>query len=168
MLVPFLKASQFTLNTNLKVVYIVAQQAPDKSQVKIDACLVYVTQLYGRLEAYKGAKYCISVIDIKTTKGYDFTRVQKDRPQYCFRTTGISTLKMQTILLYLLQAMLVHAAMAHPAIYFIRHGEKPKDGGDGLSAKGLERAQCLRQVFGAGSGYNIGLIMAQRPKPSLE
>ncbi|KAJ5600175.1 phosphoglycerate mutase family protein [Penicillium hetheringtonii] len=73
---------------------------------------------------------------------------------------------MQTILLYLLQAMLVHAAMAHPAIYFIRHGEKPKDGGDGLSAKGLERAQCLRQVFGAGSGYNIGLIMAQRPKPN--
>jgi len=75
---------------------------------------------------------------------------------------------MQTILVYLLQAMLTLAAMAHPSVYFIRHGEKPKDGGDGLSAEGLERAQCLRQVFGADSGYNIRFIMAQRPKLSLE
>lgn len=55
-------------------------------------------------------------------------------------------------------------AAAKPTVYLIRHGEKPADGGDGLSEKGKQRAQCLRQVFGAGSPYNIGYIMAQTPK----
>ena len=54
-------------------------------------------------------------------------------------------------------------AVASPTVYLIRHGEKP-DSGNGLSAQGLERAQCLRTVFGASSEYNIGHIMAQTPK----
>ncbi len=56
-------------------------------------------------------------------------------------------------------------ASAKPTVYFIRHGEKPSDG-DGLSAQGMQRAQCLRNVFGASSGYDIGYIMAQTPKSS--
>jgi hypothetical protein len=60
----------------------------------------------------------------------------------------------------LLAATLVSA---EPTVYFIRHGEKPDDG-DGLSTAGEERAQCLRSVFGASSGYNIGHIMAQTPQ----
>ncbi|GMG08848.1 unnamed protein product [Aspergillus oryzae] len=38
--------------------------------------------------------------------------------------------------------------MASPTVYLIRHGEKPDDGGNGLSAQGVQRAQCLRSVFG--------------------
>ncbi len=50
-------------------------------------------------------------------------------------------------------------------VYFIRHGEKPDDDdATGLSAQGVQRAQCLRQVFGAGSAYGIGYILAQQPK----
>ncbi|KAE9984119.1 hypothetical protein BLS_003017, partial [Venturia inaequalis] len=45
----------------------------------------------------------------------------------------------------------------------IRHGEKP-DSGNGLNALGLQRAQCLRNVFGKSSSYNIGKIMAQMPQ----
>ncbi|KAH8202254.1 hypothetical protein TruAng_003531 [Truncatella angustata] len=55
------------------------------------------------------------------------------------------------------------AFAANPTVYFIRHGEKPDDG-NGLSAQGQQRAQCLRSVFGASSGYAIGHIMAQTPK----
>ncbi|KAB8336985.1 hypothetical protein FH972_021289 [Carpinus fangiana] len=47
-----------------------------------------------------------------------------------------------------------------------RHGEKPADGGDGLNAQGMQRAQCLRNVFGASSQYNIGYILAETPKSS--
>ncbi|KAJ5378076.1 uncharacterized protein N7496_005485 [Penicillium cataractarum] len=54
-------------------------------------------------------------------------------------------------------------SVASPTVYLIRHGEKP-DSGNGLSAQGLERAQCLRSVFGASSEYKIGYIMAQTPK----
>ncbi|KAJ5107517.1 hypothetical protein N7456_004192 [Penicillium angulare] len=54
-------------------------------------------------------------------------------------------------------------AVADPTVYLIRHGEKPDDG-DGLSSQGLERAQCLRSVFGSSSSYNIGHIMAQTPQ----
>ncbi|POR33543.1 L-serine dehydratase [Tolypocladium paradoxum] len=55
-------------------------------------------------------------------------------------------------------------AAAKPTVYFIRHGEKPSDADDdALSARGKLRAQCLRKVFGAGSQYDIGHIMAQRP-----
>lgn len=51
----------------------------------------------------------------------------------------------------------------------IRHGEKPPkdangDDVNGLSAQGFDRAQGLRQVFGATSRYNIGYILAERPK----
>ncbi|KAE8353080.1 hypothetical protein BDV28DRAFT_133841 [Aspergillus coremiiformis] len=56
------------------------------------------------------------------------------------------------------------AVTASPTVYLIRHGEKPNDGGNGLSAQGLQRAQCLRSVFGKDSGYNIGYILAQTPK----
>lgn len=60
-------------------------------------------------------------------------------------------------------------AAAKPTVYLIRHGEKP-DSGNGLSAQGVQRAQCLRNVFGASSSYNIGHILAQTPQsgePSL-
>ncbi|CDM27207.1 hypothetical protein DTO013E5_4554 [Penicillium roqueforti] len=56
------------------------------------------------------------------------------------------------------------AAARDPTVYLIRHGEKPSDGGNGLNAQGLERAQCLREVFGKNSGYNITHIMAETPK----
>ncbi len=55
---------------------------------------------------------------------------------------------------------------AEPTVYLIRHGEKPDDDGIGLSARGEQRAQCLRTVFGAASQYNIGYILAQTPKDS--
>ncbi|KAF2435251.1 hypothetical protein EJ08DRAFT_605092 [Tothia fuscella] len=50
-----------------------------------------------------------------------------------------------------------------PTVYFIRHGEKPSNGEDGLSTDGLRRAQCLRRVFNANSTFNIGHVIAQRP-----
>ncbi|KAH8111403.1 putative phosphoglycerate mutase family protein [Phellopilus nigrolimitatus] len=49
-------------------------------------------------------------------------------------------------------------------VYIIRHGEKPADGGQGLSQAGEERAQCLTNVFGPSSGYNIGYILAEQPE----
>lgn len=49
----------------------------------------------------------------------------------------------------------------------IRHGEKPDDGANNLSAEGEARAQRLRQVFGKESGYNIGYIVAEHPKKGL-
>ncbi|OJJ29795.1 hypothetical protein ASPWEDRAFT_46559 [Aspergillus wentii DTO 134E9] len=55
-------------------------------------------------------------------------------------------------------------ATASPTVYLIRHGEKPSNGSTGLSAQGLDRAQCLRSVFGKDSKYNIGHIIAQTPK----
>ncbi|KAF4969891.1 hypothetical protein FSARC_2968 [Fusarium sarcochroum] len=55
-----------------------------------------------------------------------------------------------------------------PTLFLIRHGEKPPkvDGKepDGLSAQGEKRAEGLRKVFGKGSSYNIGYIMAEEPK----
>ena len=60
--------------------------------------------------------------------------------------------------------MMATAAVAKPTVFFIRHGEKPAEG-NGLSAMGLERAQCLRNVFGAASAYDIGHILAQNYKP---
>lgn len=61
-----------------------------------------------------------------------------------------------------LPLLFVVVKAAKPTVYLIRHGEKPVSG-DGLSAQGLRRAQCLRNVFGTSSGYNIGHIMAQAP-----
>jgi hypothetical protein len=55
-----------------------------------------------------------------------------------------------------------------PIIYMIRHGEKPPKINDedqnGLSAMGLRRSQALPQVFGKGSIYDIGYIIAEKPK----
>ncbi|OGE57761.1 hypothetical protein PENARI_c001G03098 [Penicillium arizonense] len=53
----------------------------------------------------------------------------------------------------------------NPTVYIIRHGEKPANKDDhGLILDGIKRAQCLRSVFGEGSGYNIGHIMAPHRK----
>lgn len=62
--------------------------------------------------------------------------------------------------------LLAGAALASAqTVYFIRHGEKPSDDSDpNLSTQGQERAQCLRTVFGASSQYNIGYIIAEKPK----
>ncbi|KAF8517033.1 hypothetical protein BU17DRAFT_92202 [Hysterangium stoloniferum] len=49
-------------------------------------------------------------------------------------------------------------------IFLIRHGEKPSDGGQGLNAQGKERAQCLTEVFGQDSTFDIGFIMAEQPQ----
>ncbi|CAG8933916.1 unnamed protein product [Penicillium salamii] len=73
---------------------------------------------------------------------------------------------MQFALTWTLLATAGLAAAASPTVYLIRHGEKPSDGGTGLNAQGLERAQCLRSVFEKSSEYNIGHIMAQTPKKS--
>ncbi|KAG9242125.1 putative phosphoglycerate mutase family protein [Calycina marina] len=62
--------------------------------------------------------------------------------------------------------LLVSVASAQ-TVYIIRHGEKPDDDDvTGLSAAGVQRSKCLRTVFGASSGYNIGYILAQTPKSS--
>lgn len=50
------------------------------------------------------------------------------------------------------------------SLTLIRHGEKPSSG-NGLNADGEKRSQCLRQIFGAGSGYNIGKIIAEGYNP---
>ncbi|KAK4499789.1 hypothetical protein PRZ48_007975 [Zasmidium cellare] len=55
---------------------------------------------------------------------------------------------------------LVALAVTKPTVYLIRHGEKP-DSGNGLNAQGMQRAQCLRNVFGASSGYDIEYILTQ-------
>jgi hypothetical protein len=51
-----------------------------------------------------------------------------------------------------------------PIIYMIRHGEKPPNEGIGLNQAGSWRATCLPGVFGSGSNYNIGYIIAEKPK----
>ncbi|KAE8225554.1 hypothetical protein CF319_g1714 [Tilletia indica] len=63
----------------------------------------------------------------------------------------------------LLAASAAHAAVNNQ-IYLIRHGEKVSDSTVGLSSQGQQRAQCLRNVFGRSSGYNIGKIFAQAYK----
>jgi hypothetical protein len=61
---------------------------------------------------------------------------------------------------------LLAATASAQTVFLIRHGEKPADGGDGLNAQGVQRAQCLRTVFGASSQYDIGYIIAEQPKSS--
>ena len=56
--------------------------------------------------------------------------------------------------------------LAESTVYLIRHGEKPADGGNGLNAHGVQRSQCLRNVFGSSYGYDTGYILAQTPKKS--
>lgn len=51
-------------------------------------------------------------------------------------------------------------------VFFIRHGEKPPFG-DGLSTEGLQRSQCLRNVFAKNSTFNIDLIIAQQPQSGM-
>lgn len=46
----------------------------------------------------------------------------------------------------------------------IPHGEKMTNGSDRLSEAGLARAECLREIFGPGSVYNIGLILVPKYK----
>lgn len=55
---------------------------------------------------------------------------------------------------------LISLAACKPTVYLIRHGEKPASG-NGLSAQGMQRAQCLRTVFGSSSQYHIAYIMTQ-------
>lgn len=68
------------------------------------------------------------------------------------------------ILLY--SALTASLVSAKATVYLIRHGEKP-DSGNGLTAQGQQRAQCLRNVFGKSSSYNIGKIMAQTPQSGM-
>ncbi|QDS67440.1 hypothetical protein FKW77_000400 [Venturia effusa] len=81
---------------------------------------------------------------------------------------------LSKLLLLAAQAQLVFSATtlvadskprkpSKPAVFFIRHGEKPPFG-HGLSIHGLRRAQCLRNVFAKNSSFNIGLILAQQPQ----
>ncbi|PRP76033.1 phosphoglycerate mutase family protein [Planoprotostelium fungivorum] len=58
---------------------------------------------------------------------------------------------------------LSYAQQSQQLVYLIRHGEKPENG-TGLSPAGVARSQCLPNVFGTKSLYNIGYIMAQEYK----
>lgn len=61
----------------------------------------------------------------------------------------------------------VESARVPATVFLIRHGEKPADPDDnGLAPAGFKRAQCLREAFGVGSGYDIGHIMAPSVKRS--
>ena len=53
------------------------------------------------------------------------------------------------------------AADAAPEFFLIRHAEKNSDGT--ISTKGMKRAECLINVFGRDSKYNIQHIMVQTP-----
>ncbi|KAJ5157396.1 uncharacterized protein N7482_008496 [Penicillium canariense] len=57
------------------------------------------------------------------------------------------------------------SASSPPKVFIIRHGEKPANPDDhGLTWDGIKRSQCLREVFGEHSGYDIGHIMAPTVK----
>lgn len=63
--------------------------------------------------------------------------------------------------LVFLWTLAVASARDLATVYMIRHGEKPADKNDqGLTPDGWRRAECLRDVFGADSGYNIQHIIA--------
>lgn len=58
-------------------------------------------------------------------------------------------------------------AVVKPTVFFIRHGEKPRNHDiPTLSPRGEKRAQCIRSVFGDASDFDIGFIMAETPKKS--
>ena len=71
---------------------------------------------------------------------------------------------MKLLTLANLSLLVLGAVASEPTVYLIRHGEKPINGSTGLSEQGDERAQCLTSVFGPNSEYNIGYIMAEKPK----
>lgn len=58
------------------------------------------------------------------------------------------------------------ASTPSPIVYLIRHGEKPLNGGDGLTSQGEKRAEALVDIFGKHSKYSLGLIIAEHPKNS--
>ncbi|OAA70080.1 hypothetical protein LEL_09896 [Akanthomyces lecanii RCEF 1005] len=60
-------------------------------------------------------------------------------------------------------ATLAVGAVARPNIFLIRHGEKNHDGT--ISAKGMEREQCLVDLFGRDSRFDIQKIIVQNPHP---
>ena len=60
-------------------------------------------------------------------------------------------------------ATLAVGAAARPNIFLIRHGEKNHDGT--ISAKGMEREQCLVDLFGRDSRFDIQKIIVQNPHP---
>lgn len=55
------------------------------------------------------------------------------------------------------------ASVSGPEFYLIRHAEKNSDGT--ISSRGKQREQCLVNLFGKGSKYNIQHIMTQNPYP---
>ncbi|KAG2028090.1 hypothetical protein GB937_000543 [Aspergillus fischeri] len=68
------------------------------------------------------------------------------------------------LVLLLASLLITSTAADRPTLYIIRHGEKSGDPEDsGLNADGFRRAQCLRDVFGVNSTYDIGYIVAPRP-----
>lgn len=48
-----------------------------------------------------------------------------------------------------------------PEIFLIRHAEKNADGT--ISDVGMQRAQCIANIFGPDSSYNIQKIIVQTP-----
>jgi len=92
-----------------------------------------------------------------------------ERSKLCFLFCVILTVIMLLPSVFKLasQALLTTTTITStrkPTVYFIRHGEKPSLG-NGLNAEGLRRAECLRDVFGRESLYNISHIIAQTPQP---
>lgn len=85
---------------------------------------------------------------------------------FAFRTinpTTIPTMKfIHTALTFCSLASAVPSA-AGPQFYLIRHAEKNSDGT--ISARGKQREQCLVNLFGKGSKYNIQHIMVQNVHP---
>jgi hypothetical protein len=107
-------------------------------------------------DGFQGVNKCLN--EYKSARVYQLLCQGKSKQNLLLQT---ATMKF---LLSLVSLSLSAAfASADPIVYLIRHGEKPSDGGNGLSAQGEQRAQCLRNVFGDGSGYDIGYIMAQTP-----
>lgn len=91
--------------------------------------------------------------------------ISSSHPVFLFRNCCQKSDEMQlSNLLPILAGLTIASAQT---VYLIRHGEKPADGGDGLNAQGMQRAQCLRTVFGNSSSYNIGKIIAEQPKSSI-
>ncbi|PWY76264.1 SURF6-domain-containing protein [Aspergillus heteromorphus CBS 117.55] len=67
------------------------------------------------------------------------------------------------LLFFSLPQAFAAAIPGRPTVYLIRHGEKPPDPEDsGLNADGFKRAECLREVFGATSPYDIAHVMAPK------